>query len=88
VDPDETFDVTMVMLSLSTTTSLTGENITVGSNVVLITENVSLHLNALLPSIAPNRHIIGNTVLWCIFMLHPYPALMYYWAFCCVKYSL
>ncbi len=86
VDPDKTFDVTTVMSSLSTTTLLTRENIIVGSNVVLITENVSLHLNTTLPSIAPNHHIVRNTVLWRIFVLHPYPALMYCWAFCHVKY--
>jgi len=44
--------------------SWAGENIWVGSNAMLITENVSLHLNATLPPIAPNRHICGKTVVW------------------------
>jgi hypothetical protein len=76
VDLDEMFDVTTVMSSSSTTTLLIGENIIVESDVVLITENVSLHLNAMLPSIAPNRHTVRNTILWRIFVLHPYPTLM------------
>ncbi len=77
VQPSETFDVTTVMSSASTIILLMGENICVGSDAVLITENVSLHLNFMLPIIAPNRHICGNTVLWRFFVLHPYPALMY-----------
>jgi hypothetical protein len=85
VNPFDTFDVTTVMSSLSTMNSLTGENNRAGSDVVLITENVSLHLNATLPTIAPNRHIWGKTVLWQLFVLHLYPALMYCCAFCRVK---
>jgi hypothetical protein len=55
-----------------------GENCMAGSNVVLITEN-ALHLQAMLPLIAPNCHICGKTVLWQFFVLHPYPASTY----CC-----
>ena len=43
--------------------SLTGENIIVGSEAVLGTENVSLHLNITSLTIAPNRHIWGKIVL-------------------------
>jgi hypothetical protein len=68
VDPVETFEVTTVMSSLSMITSWAGENIWVGSDALLITENVSLHLNATLPLIAPNRHICGKTVL-CRFLV-------------------
>jgi hypothetical protein len=82
VEPFETFDVTTVMLSSSTMNSLMGENKRAGSDVVPITENVSQHLNATLPIIAPNRHIWGKTVLWQFFVLHPYPALTYCCAFC------
>jgi hypothetical protein len=41
VEPFETFDVTTVMSSSSTMNLLTGENKRAGSDVVLITENVS-----------------------------------------------
>jgi hypothetical protein len=41
VEPFEMFDVTTVMSSSSTMNSLTGENKRAGSDVVLITENVS-----------------------------------------------
>ena len=41
VEPFKTFDVTTVMSSSSTMNSLTGENKRAGSDVVLITENVS-----------------------------------------------
>ncbi len=85
VDPFDTFDVTTVMSSSSMMNSLTGENNRAGSDVVLITENVSLHLNATLPTIPPNHHIWGKTVLWRLFVLHLYPALMYCCAFCRVK---
>ncbi len=83
VEPSETFDVTTVMLmsSSSKIISLTGGKNCVGSDAVLITENVSLHLNATSPTIAPNRHICGNTVLWRFFVLHPYPSSMYCCAF-------
>jgi hypothetical protein len=67
VDPDETFDVTTVMLSSSTTTLRTKENMIVGFDVVLITENVSSYLYDMLPSTALNCHIFGNIVLWRIF---------------------
>jgi hypothetical protein len=53
----------------------------VGSDAVLITENVSLHLNTTPPTIDPNRHICGNTVLWLFFVLHLYPSSMYCCAF-------
>jgi hypothetical protein len=46
IEPFETFEVMTVMSSSSTMISLTGENIRGGSNAVLITENVSLHLTA------------------------------------------
>ena len=59
----ETFDVTTVISSSSTSISWAGEKFWVGSDAMLITENVSLHLNATLLLIAPNRHICGNTVL-------------------------
>jgi len=85
VEPPETFDVMTVMSSSSTTTSLMGENILVGSDDVLITENVPLHLNATLSTIAPNRHICGKTVLWRFFVAQLYPWLMYCCAFCRVK---
>jgi hypothetical protein len=62
----------MVMSSSSMITSPTGENCIVGSNAVLITEN-ALHLQATLPSIAPNRHICGKTVLWQFFCATPIP---------------
>ena len=81
VEPFETFDVTTVMSSSSMIISLTGENIIVGSEAVLITENVSLHINATSLTIAPNRHIWGKIVLWRFFVLHPYPALTYCCAF-------
>ncbi len=42
VDPVDTFEVTTVMLSSLTITSLAGLNIWVGSDAMLITENVSL----------------------------------------------
>ena len=73
VDPVETFEVTTVMSSLSTITSLAGENIWVGSDAMLITENVSLHLNATLLPIAPNRHICGKPVLWRFLVVQLYP---------------
>ena len=81
VEPFEKFDVTTVMSSSSTIISLTGENIIVGSEAVLRTEHVSLHLNVTLLTIAPNRHIWGKIVLWRFFVLHPYPALTYCCAF-------
>ena len=80
-EPSETFDVTTVMSSSSTMLLLAGENLLLGSDAVLITENVSLHLNATSPTIAPNRHIWGKTVLWRFFVLHPYPASTYCCAF-------
>ncbi len=43
VEPNKTFEVTMVMSSLSIMTLFTGENIIMGSNAVLITEKFSLH---------------------------------------------
>ena len=71
IEPFETFDVTTVMTSSSKIISLTGENIMMGSEAVLITENVSLHLNATSLMLAPTRHIWGKTVLWWFFVLHP-----------------
>ena len=76
VEPSETFDVTTVMLLSSTTTSLMEENIRVGSDDVLITENDLLHVNATLPTIAPNHHICGKTILWWFFIAQLYPWLM------------
>ena len=49
------------MSSSSTITTWVGEYIWVGSKSMLITENVSLHLNATSPLIAPNRHFCGKT---------------------------
>ncbi len=63
MEPDKTFEVTMAMSSSLIMISFTGENIIVGSDAVLITENVSLHLNATLLSIAPNSHICGKNHL-------------------------
>ena len=60
VDPSNMFDVTTVMSSSSTSISLAGGNIWVGSDAMLITENVSLHLNAMSLLIVPNRHICGK----------------------------
>ena len=74
VNPSETFDVMTVMLSSSTIISQAGEYILVGSSTMLITENVSFHLNATSLLIAPNRHICRNTVLWRFFVAHLYPA--------------
>jgi hypothetical protein len=88
VDPVETFEVTMVMSSSSTITSWVGENIWVGSDSSLITENVSLHLNATLPLIAPNCHISGKTVLWQFLVAQLYPWLMYCCAFFLVNWIL
>ena len=86
VEPADTFEVTTVMSSSSTTTVLMGERVCVGSDALLITENVSLHLNATLPAIAPNRHIpCGNSVLCRFFVAQLYPWLMYCCAFCRVK---
>ena len=57
--------------------SLTGENIIVGSKAVLITENVSLHLNATSLMPAPNHHIWGKTILWQFFVLHRVDVLLH-----------
>jgi hypothetical protein len=86
VDPVETFEVMTVMSSSSTITSWDGENIWVGSDSTLITENVSLHLNATLLLITPDRHICGNTVLWRFLVAQLYPWLMYCCAFCLVNW--
>ena len=43
VEPSDKFDVTTVMSSSSTMILLLGKTVLVGSNEVLITENVSLH---------------------------------------------
>ena len=81
VKPFKMFDVMTVMSSSSTIMSLPGENIIVGSKEVLGTENVSLHLNVTLLTIAPNRHIWGNIVSLRFFVLHPYPVSTYCCAF-------
>ena len=73
VEPVETFEVTTVISSSSMITSCVGEKIWVGSDAMLITENVSLHLNATLLPIAPNRHICGKTVLWRFLVAQLYP---------------
>jgi len=65
------FEVTTVMSSSSKIISFTGEYIMVGSEAVLITENVSLHLNAISLMPTPNHHFWGKTVLWRFFVLHP-----------------
>ncbi len=88
VEPDKTFDVMMVISSSLTITLCTGADIILGSDMVLITENVPLHLNATSPTIPPNHHIVGSIVLWRSFVMQLYPALMYCWAFCCMEYSL
>ena len=87
VDPVETFEVMTVMSSSSTITSWDGENIwVVGSDFMLIIENVSLHLNATLLLIAPDLHIWGNTVLWQFLVAQLYPWSMYCCAFCLVNW--
>ena len=86
VNPFETIEVTTVMSLSSTINSWAGENIWVGSNSTLITENVSLHLNTMLLLIAPNRHICGKTVLWRFLVAQLYPWSMYCCAFCLVNW--
>ena len=85
VNLSETFDVTTVMLSSSTIISQAGEYILVGSDAMLITENVSLHLNATSLLITPNRHICGKTVMWRYFVAQLYSWSMYCCAFWRVK---
>jgi hypothetical protein len=81
IKPFETFEV-MTCDVFIIYDDLTDEgDIRGGSDAVLITENVSLHLNAKSLTIAPNRHICGKTVLWWFFVLHPHPASMYCCAF-------
>ncbi len=77
--PLETLDVTTVMLSLLMVVYLSGVNVILGSNAVVITEN-GLHLQATSLPIAPNRHNCGKTVLWRFLVQHLYPAAMYCWA--------
>ena len=86
VDPSNMFDVTTVMSSSSTSISLAGGNIWVGSDAMIITENVSLHLNAMSLLIAPNRHICGKTVLCRFLVAQLYPWLIYCCTFCLVKW--
>ncbi len=77
--PPETLDVTTVMSSLLMVVYLSGVNVMLGSNAVVITEN-GLHLQASSLPIAPNRHNCGKTVLWRFLVQHLYPASMYCWA--------
>jgi len=86
VDPSDTFDVTTVMSSSSTSISWAGGIIWVGSNAMRITENVSLHLNAMSLLIAPNHHICGKTILWRFLVAQLYPWSMYCCTFCLVKW--
>ena len=86
VDPSDTFDVTTVMSSSSTSMLWVAGNIWVGSDAMLITENVSLHLNAMSLLIAPNHHICGKAVLWRFLVAQLYPWLMNCCAFCLVKW--
>jgi hypothetical protein len=75
----ETYDETTVMSSSLMVVYLSGVNVILGSNAVVITEN-RLHLQATSLPIAPNRHNFGKTVLWRFLVQHLYPASMYCWA--------
>ncbi len=77
--PPETFDVTTVMLLSLMVVYLSGVNVILGSNAMVITKN-GLHLRATSLPIAPNRHNFGKTVLWRFLVQHLYPASMYCWA--------
>jgi hypothetical protein len=77
--PSETLDVMKVMSLSLMVVYLSGVNVILGSNAVVITEN-GLHLQSTSLPIAPNRQNCGKTVLWRFLVQHLYPASMYCWA--------